>query len=75
DNPYAEQYLKAKKQYVEFYKSVQQLKEKRDSATGKKRVEYADKLQKMKYEGIPLRNQYQNAARRYKQWNRQNPSE
>ncbi len=75
DNPYAGQYLKAKKQYVEFYKTVQKLKEKRDAATGKKRVEYANKLHKMKYEGVSLQNQYQNAARRYKQWNQQNPSD
>ncbi len=73
DNPYAEQYTEAKKQYVEFYKTVKKLTAKRDSATGQKRMEYANQLHKMKQQGLSLQRQYQQAARRYKQWNKQNP--
>ncbi len=75
DNPYAKQYVKAKEQYVKFYKTVEKLKDKRDSATGQKRMEYANQLHKMKHRGVSLQREYQQAARLYKQWNQQNPSD
>ncbi len=67
-NPHAKQFEAARKEYLAFHRRAQELTEKRDSAHGAKRMEYADELRKMLAERSRLRNEYEESKRRRDEW-------
>ena len=66
-------YRRAADAYGEFYDRTQVMIKKRDQAEGGRRTEFANMLQKMKNEGIPLEQAYTSAQAKMKRWQRDNP--
>ena len=67
-NPHARSFEQARDAYLGFARRAQELTEKRDNASGARRMEYADELRRMLAERGPLRSEYEDAKRRFEEW-------
>ena len=69
NNPFAEEYGKAKGEYRAYWKKVKDLQAKRDSSTGDERMRCGDELREMMGQSVDLGNAYKEAKSRYEEWN------
>lgn len=73
DNPNARKYTICKKRYHDYWAKVEDLTKKRDTASGKKQMDYADELRLMKGEDIIIANELKEAKQEYNKWNLTHP--
>lgn len=69
NNPFAQEYSKAKDEYQAYWKKVKDLQAKRDGSTGDERMKYGDELREMMGQSVDLGNTYKEAKGRYEEWN------
>lgn len=72
NNPFTRKYAATKSKYNKYWKKVEKLKQQRDSTTGDEHMKYADELRKMKGEDIVIGTEYENAKKKFADWNRKN---
>jgi hypothetical protein len=68
-NPFGEQYVSTKREYIQYWRTVKHLQDTRDNSGGAKRMEAADELRRLKGEDIRVGNAYQEARKKYAAWN------
>ncbi|OVE75202.1 hypothetical protein BVX97_05160 [bacterium E08(2017)] len=74
-NPHSEEYLKAKRKHKAYWRKVYDLRGKRDSATGDAQMQYEDELRSMKGEDIEIGRAFDQATRKFEEWNKINGPE
>lgn len=73
DNPHARKYAIAKKEYHDYWRKVKELTKKRDAASNKKQMDYADELRLMKGQDIRIANALKQVKSDYDNWNLAHP--
>ena len=73
DNPYARKYAICRKEYHDYWRKVKDLTSKRDAATNKNQMDYADKLRLMKGNDIIVANKLTEIKSEYDNWNLTHP--
>lgn len=73
DNPHARRYAICKREYHDYWRKVKDLTEKRDAASNKKKMDYADNLRLMKGNDIIVANKLKQIKSEYDNWNLGHP--
>ncbi len=69
-NPYAAEYRRIREAYERFWRQVNDLLQKRDTATGTARMHYLEKLRQLKGQDIQLGMAYEAIKKKYEAWQR-----
>ncbi len=73
DNPHARKYAICKKEYHDYWRKVKELTKKRDTASNKSQMDYADELRLMKGQDIRIANELEAVKSDYDNWNLAHP--